>query len=71
MKIIKYIILELMLLISLLLISTFVMKIFDVILNLKYDNNWTNGYKIRFIAWLELLIYKIIIKINKINKKNL
>ena len=62
MKIIKYIFLEILLLISMLFISTFIMNLFDLIFNLQYENIWNIGFKVGFIAWLGLLVFKIVVK---------
>lgn len=67
MKVIKYIFLEILLLISMLFISTFIMNLFDLIFNLQYENIWNIGFKVGFIAWLELLVFKIVVKKMKNN----
>lgn len=56
MKVIRYIVLEALLLVAMLLCSTAVMKILDVILKLNYENVWDIGFKVGFFAWLILLI---------------
>jgi len=65
MKILKYILLEILLLITMLIISTGVMKILDLIFKLNYENIWNIGFKVGFIAWLILLIISIIKKYKK------
>lgn len=65
MKILKYILLEILLLIVMLIISTGVMKILDLIFKLNYENIWNIGFKVGFIAWLILLIISIIKKYKK------
>lgn len=67
MKVIKYIFLEILLLISMLFISTFIMNLFDLIFNLQYENIWNIGFKVGFIAWLGLLVFKIVVKKMKNN----
>ena len=67
MKVIKYIFLEILLLISMLFISTFIMNLFDLIFNLQYENIWNIGFKVGFIAWLGLLIFRIVVKKMKNN----
>lgn len=62
MKVIKYIFLEILLLISMLFISTFIMNLFDLIFNLQYENIWNIGFKVGFIAWLGLLVFRIVVK---------
>lgn len=62
MKVIKYIFLEILLLISMLFISTFIMNLFDLIFNLQYEDIWNIGFKVGFIAWLGLLVFKIVVK---------
>jgi len=65
MKILKYILLEILLLIVMLIISTGVMKILDLIFKLNYENIWNIGFKVGFIAWLILLIISTIKKYKK------
>lgn len=67
MKVIKYIFLEILLLISMLFISTFIMNLFDLIFNLQYEDIWNIGFKVGFIAWLGLLVFKIVVKKMKNN----
>lgn len=61
-KIIRYVILEILLLISLTLISTAVIKILDLVFKLGYTNFWKVGFKVGCIAWF---LYNVILK----NKK--
>lgn len=56
MKVIRYVILEAILLVAMLLCGTAVMKILDIILKLNYDNVWNIGFKVGFIAWMILLV---------------
>lgn len=66
MKIVKYIVLRMLSLIAMMLCGTAVMKIFAVLLKLSYENIWSIGFKVGFIAWLVLSVVTII---NKIKKK--
>lgn len=63
MKTLKYILLEFLLLIVMLLCSTGVMKIFDIIFKLNYESIWNVGFKVGFIAWIALLVISIIKRI--------
>lgn len=56
MKVIKKIILWLVLLIAMVICGTLVIKIFDLILKLGYENIWIPGFKVGFIAWLGMII---------------
>lgn len=56
MKIAKKIILWLLLLISMVICGTLVLKIFDLLLKLGYENIWISGFKVGFVAWLGMLI---------------
>lgn len=49
--------------------GTAVLKIYDWILGLDFDNIWTAGFKVGFIAWGLMLIYGIIatLEIGKVN----
>lgn len=69
MKIVKYIILEILFLIAMLLCGTVVMKVLDVLFQLNYENTWLIGYKVGFIAWLGLSIMSVINKRKKIVEK--
>lgn len=65
MKILRYIVLELLLLVAMWLCGTATMKIFDILLKLDYENIWQVGFKVGFIAWLVSLVIIIIIKVKK------
>ena len=65
MKILRYIFLELLLLVAMWLCGTATMKIFDILLKLDYENIWQVGFKVGFIAWLVSLFITIIIKVKK------
>lgn len=56
MKVVKNIILWLLLLIVMTLGGTIILKIFDLILKLGYENIWISGFKVGFIAWIGMLI---------------
>lgn len=55
-KIFKSIILWLLLLIVMVIGGTLVLKIFDVLLKLGYENIWISGFKVGFVAWIGMLI---------------
>lgn len=57
MKILKNIFLYSLLLIVMIICGTVVLKIYDLILDLKFDNIWEAGFKVGFIAWGLMLIY--------------
>lgn len=56
MKVVKNIILWLLLLIVMTLGGTIILKLFDLILKLGYENIWISGFKVGFIAWIGMLI---------------
>ena len=55
-KILKKIILGLLLLTVMSVGGTIVLKIFDLILKLNYENIWISGFKVGFVAWIGMLI---------------
>jgi len=55
-KVFKSIILWLLLLIVMFIGGTLVLKIFDVLLKLGYENIWISGFKVGFVAWIGMLI---------------
>lgn len=57
MKILKNIALYLLLLIAMAVCGTAVLKIYDLVLDLDFENIWTAGFKVGFIAWILMLIY--------------
>lgn len=67
MKVLKTIILYTLFLFSMILCGTAVMKILDLIFHPGYENVWTIGYKVGFVAWLFLSVISIV---NKTKKKN-
>lgn len=69
MKKIKFIILEILFLIVMLLCATTIVKILDMIFKLSYENIWLEGFKVGFVAWLILSFILLIVKINKESSK--
>lgn len=55
-QIIKNIILWISFLVIMCIGGTLVIKIFDVLLKLEYENIWYSGIKVGFVAWLGMLI---------------
>ncbi len=68
MKVIKFIVLETLLLIVMLLCGTATMKILDLLLKLGYENIWKVGFKVGFIAWLSYSLATGIVKLKNKNK---
>ena len=56
MKLVKNTTLYLLLLIVMIVGGTAVLKLFDLLLKLGYENIWLSGFKVGFIAWLGMLI---------------
>lgn len=52
----RKVILYLLLLVVMWLCGTLVLKIFDLILKLNYENIWFSGFKVGFIAWIGTII---------------
>ena len=67
MKKIKFIILEILFLVVMLLCATTTMKILDILFKLSYENTWLVGFKVGFVAWL---ILSFVLFISKIKKKS-
>ena len=65
MKKIKFIILEILFLVVMLLCATTTMKILDILFKLSYENTWLVG----FVAWLILSFVLFIAKIKKKSSK--
>ncbi len=63
MKVIKFIVLETLLLIVMLLCGTATMKILDLLFKLGYENIWEVGFKVGFIAWLSYSVVTGIVKL--------
>lgn len=57
MKILKNIALYLLLLIAMVVCGTAVLKIYDLVLDLEFENIWMSGFKVGLIAWILMLIY--------------
>ena len=55
-KIAKIIILWLLVLVVMVAGGTVVLKIFDVLLKVGYENIWVSGFKVGFVAWIGMLI---------------
>ena len=68
MKKVKYIVLEVSLLIAMMFCGTATMKIMDMKLLLEYENIWSIGFKVGFIAWLCLLLVSVIRKVRNNTK---
>lgn len=68
MKKIKFIILEILFLVVMLLCAT-TMKILDILFKLSYENTWLVGFKVGFVAWLILSFVLFIAKIKKKSSK--
>ena len=51
--------------------GTAVLKIFDLLLKLGYENIWLSGFKVGFVAWIGMIIneYYHFIKDNKKDNK--
>ena len=56
MHLFKKINLFLLLLIVMCLCGTLVLKFFDLILKLEYENIWLSGFKVGFVAWIGTII---------------
>lgn len=56
MKVVKNMGLWLLLLIVMTLCGTIILKLFDLLLKLGYENIWLSGFKVGFIAWIGMLI---------------
>ncbi len=69
MKVIKFIVLEILLLIVMLLCGTITMKILDFLFKLEYENVWEVGFKVGFIAWLSYSVVTGIVKLRNKNNK--
>ena len=63
MKAVKFIILEILFLIVMLICATVTMKILDILFKISYENIWTVGFKVGFLAWVVLLFITLIVKI--------
>lgn len=63
MKVVKFLILEILFLIVMLLCATVTMKILDIFFKLNYENIWIVGFKVGFLAWIVLLVVMLIFKV--------
>ena len=59
MKIVKEIILWLLLLVFMFLGVTLILKIFDILLKLGYENIWYSGFRVGFAAWTGVIANEI------------
>lgn len=57
MKILKNIVLYLLLLVVMVICGTATLKIYDLILDLDFENIWASGFKTGLIAWFLMLGY--------------
>ena len=71
MKYVKACILYILLLVAMVLCSTAVMKVFDLIIKTGYENIWEVGCKVGFVAWLILSVTSIIRKIKNQANSNM
>lgn len=62
---IKKVMLSISLLIVLTLCGTVVMKIFDLIIDLEFENIRVVGFKVGFLAWILLIVGIVIFKTRK------
>jgi len=69
MKIIKTLILQIILLLVMCLFGAFVIKIFDMVLNVSRGDIGQAGFKVGFIAWIILLIVTLYNKKNSTKKE--
>ncbi len=65
MKAAKWITLEVLLLIVLLLCATGTMKILDMVFTIGYENIWMIGCRVGFLAWIILLVGTLVHKLRK------
>lgn len=63
MKAVKFIILEILFLIVMLICATVTMKILDILFKISYENIWMIGFKVGFLAWIVLLVITLIVKV--------
>ena len=57
MGILKKIVLYALFLIAMVVCATAVIKIYDLILDLDFENIWEVGFKVGFVAWIAMLAY--------------
>ncbi|MBR7115254.1 MAG: hypothetical protein IKC66_04790, partial [Alistipes sp.] len=56
-EILKKIVLYALFLIAMVVCATAVIKIYDLILDLDFENIWKEGFKAGFAAWIAMLAY--------------
>ena len=49
--------------IVMLICATATMKILDILFKISYENIWTVGFKVGFLAWIVLLVITLIVKV--------
>lgn len=57
MEILKKIVLYALFLIAMVVCATAVIKIYDLILDLDFENIWEVGFKVGFVTWIAMLAY--------------
>ena len=57
MELLKRIVLYTLLLIAMVVCATAVIKIYDLILDLDFENIWEVGFKAGLVAWIAMLAY--------------
>jgi len=60
MEILKKIVLYALFLIAMVVCATAVIKIYDLILDLDFENIWKVGFEIGFVAWIAMLAYILV-----------
>lgn len=56
----KRIVLYTLFLIAMVVCATAVIKIYDLILDLDFENIWEVGFKVGFVAWIAMLAYILV-----------
>ena len=57
MNVLRNITLYLLLLMAMVICGTIVIKLYDLLLGLNFENIWVTGFKVGFVAWCLMLIY--------------
>ena len=60
MELLKRIVLYTLFLIAMVVCATAVIKIYDLILDLDFENIWEVGFKVGFVAWIAMLAYILV-----------
>ena len=60
MEILKKIVLYALFLIAMVVCATAVIKIYDLILDLDFENIWEVGFEAGFVAWIAMLAYILV-----------